>query len=119
VPNDSLFLVYDPATNELKKKYELGLHDPCAIAISPKTKKIYVTDFAWAKPEEGGLFEVILDGDKISTKKIVSLDKPVAADFDKDGKLYITVIGTLDENAKTQDGEQLSPGKLVMIDAGL
>ena len=54
-----------------------------------------------------------------TTKKIVGLDKPAGIAFDKDGKLYVTVLGTLDEKAKTKDGEQLSPGKLLVIDAGL
>ncbi|MDQ3331344.1 MAG: hypothetical protein M3552_11935 [Planctomycetota bacterium] len=119
VPNDSLLLVYDPNSGELKKQYPLGLHDPAGMAVSPKTKKIYVTDFAWAKPEEAGLFEVTLEGDKATTKKILQLDKPTALAFDKDGKLYVTTIGTVDEKAKTKDGEQLSPGKLMVIDAGL
>ena len=70
-------------------------------------------------PEEAGLFEVTLEGDKATTKKILQLDKPTALAFDKDGKLYVTVIGTVDENAKTKDGEPLSPGKLLVIDAGL
>ena len=119
VPNDSLLLVYDPNSGDLKKQYQLGLHDPAGLAISPKTKKIYVTDFAWAKPEEAGLFEVTLEGDKATTKKIMQLDKPTALAFDQDGKLYVAVIGTVDEKAKTKDGEQLSPGKLLVIDAGL
>ncbi len=119
VPNDSLLLEYDPNTGELTKQYQLGLHDPAGLAISPKTQKIYVTDFAWAKPEEGGLFEVTIEGDKATTKKIMQFDKPTALAFDKDGKLYVAVIGTVDEKAKTKDGEQLSPGKLMVIDAGL
>lgn len=119
VPNDSLLLVFDPNSGELKKQYPLGLHDPAGLAISPKTKKVYVTDFAWAKPEDGGLFEVTIEGDKATTKKIVQLDKPTALAFDADGKLYVGVVGTADPNAKTKDGEPLSPGKLVVIDAGL
>jgi len=119
VPNDSLLLVFDPNSGELKKQYPLGLHDPAGLAISPKTKKMYVTDFAWAKPEDGGLFEVTIEGDKAATRKVLQLDKPTALAFDADGKLYVGVIGTADPNAKTKDGEPLSPGKLVVIDAGL
>ncbi|HEX6984372.1 MAG TPA: hypothetical protein VF170_03295 [Planctomycetaceae bacterium] len=119
VPNDSLLLVYDPNTGDLKKQYALGLHDPAGLAISPKTKKIYVTDFSWATPAEGGLFEVTIEGDKTTTKRVLPLDKPTALAFDKDGKLYVTVVGTADPNAKTKDGEPLSPGKLLVIDAGL
>jgi len=119
VPNDSLLLVYDPNSGDLKKQYPLGLHDPAGMAFSPKTKKLYVSDFAWAKPEEAGLFEVTLEGDKATTKKIMQLDKPTALAFDKDGKLFVTVIGTADPNAKTKEGEPLSPGKLLVIDAGL
>ncbi|QDT66692.1 YncE family protein [Calycomorphotria hydatis] len=119
VPGDSLLLVFDPETGELKRKYELGLSDPTGIDFSPKTGKLYVTDFAWAKPEDGGLFEVTFDGENVSTKKIVSLDKPTAIKFDKDGKLYVTVIGTVDPEAKSKSGDQLSAGTLVVIDAGL
>lgn len=119
VPNDSLLLVFDPNSGELKHQYQLGLHDPAGLAISPKTKKMYVTDFAWAKPEDGGVYEVTIEGDKATTKKVLQLDKPTALAFDADGKLYVTVVGTTDANAKTKDGEQLSPGSLAVIDAGL
>lgn len=119
VPNDSLLLVFDPNSGELKKQYQLGLHDPAGLAVSPKTKKMYVTDFAWAKPEDGGVFEVTIEGDKVTTKKVLQLDKPTALAFDAEGKLYVTVVGTADANAKTKDGEQLSPGTLAVIDAGL
>jgi DNA-binding beta-propeller fold protein YncE len=119
VPNDSLLLVFDPNSGELKKQYQLGLHDPAGLAISPKTKKMYVTDFAWAKPEDGGLYEVTIEGDKATTKKVLQLDKPTALAFDAEGKLYVTIVGTTDANAKTKDGEQLSPGTLAVIDAGL
>ncbi len=117
-PNDGLLLVYGE-DGKLKKKYELGLHDPAGLAFSPKTGKLYVTDFAWVAPADGGLFEVTLEGDKATTKKIVSLDKPAGIAFDKEGKLYVTVLGTADEKAKTKDGEPLSPGKLLVIEPGL
>ena len=136
VPGDGLLLVYDPESNELKRQYPLGLSDPAGLAFSPKTGKLYVTDFAWAEPDKGGLFEVSFDGDKLSTKKVemyelpttgdkagkkqdVKLDKPTAIAFDADGKLFLVQVGTADESAKSKSGEPLAPGKLMVIDAGL
>ncbi|QDT38546.1 YncE family protein [Stratiformator vulcanicus] len=119
LPGDALLLAFDAESKELKKKYELGLSDPAGLAISPKTDKMYVTDFAWAEPDNAGLFEVMIDGDEVTTKKVLSLDKPAGIAFDKDGRLFVCVVGTADESKKASDGKPLSPGTLIVIDAGL
>src|SRR5690606_17051521 len=98
-PGDSLLTFYDPANGQLKRKLKLNLYDVTGLAYSPKTKKLYATDFAWAKPEEGGLFELAIEGENVKTTKIAKLDKPTALAFDKDGRLYVTVIGTASESA--------------------
>src|SRR5690606_2685470 len=104
IPNDSLLTFYDPATGELKKKYTTNLHDIAGLAYSPKTKNLYAVDFAWSSPGEGGLYKLTIDGDEVKSEKILSLDKPTALAFDKDGNLYITQFGTADENSNKSPG---------------
>ena len=111
VPGDSLLCIYDPESGELEKNMKTGLSDIAGLAYSPQTKKLYCTDFAWAEPENAGLFELTIEGDKVTPKKLAKLDKPTALVFDKDGNLYVTVIG----NGK--EGDKMTPGKLLMIKA--
>ncbi len=93
VPNDSLLTFYDPATKEKLLNLKTELHDITALAYSPRGQ-LYALDFAWADTKQGGLFQILADGDKgVRTKKIVELDKPTAMAFDAEGALYITVIG--------------------------
>jgi glucose/arabinose dehydrogenase len=116
-PGDSLLTVYDPKTfnpddPKPEKRWETGLSDIAGLAYSPKTKKWYCTDFAWAEPDNGGLFELTIDGEKLTPKKLAKLDKPTALAFDKDGNLYVAVFGT----GKPDDA--MTPGKLLRIEAG-
>lgn len=113
VKGDSLLTFYDPATGKMTKNYKTGLSDITGLAFSPKTKKLYATDFAWADQKEGGLFELTITGDKVTTKKIVKLDKPGALAFDKDGNLYLAVFNT----RKKGDNPDQSPGGLYRIPA--
>ena len=113
VPGDSLLCIYDPESGELEKSWKTGLSDIAGLAYSPKTKKLYCTDFAWAEPDKGGLFELTVEGDKVTPKKLAQLDKPTALAFDKDGNLYVAVFGSGKEDDK------MTPGKLLMIKAGL
>jgi len=113
VPADSLLTFYDPTSGKLNRNLKTGLHDLTGLAYSPKTQKLYCTDFAWLDTKKGGLFRLDIEGDEVKATKIVSLDKPTSLAFDADGKLYITVIGTAQEDSKTK------PGALLVIDAGL
>lgn len=112
-PNDSLLTFYNPADGKLARSLKSGLHDIAGLAYSPKTGKLYATDFAWAKPEDGGLFELVIEGDKVTPKKVLKLDKPAAIAFDKEGLLYVTAFGT-----QGKDSDK-SPGTLAIIKAGL
>jgi DNA-binding beta-propeller fold protein YncE len=111
VANDSLLTMYNPADGKLIKALKTGLHDIAGLAYSPKTGKLYVVDFAWVKTSEGGLFELTVDGDKVTAKKVLSLDKPTSLAFGKDGHLYITEFGTSTDDKPA--------GKIVRIDADL
>jgi len=112
-PGDSLLTFYDPATGKLLRSLKTGLHDIAGLAYSPKTGKLYATDFAWANPGEGGLFELVVNGEEVKPNKIMALDKPTALAFDKEGLLYIAAFGT-----QAPDSDK-SPGTLSIIPAGL
>jgi DNA-binding beta-propeller fold protein YncE len=95
VPGDAL-LSYYSSKGKLLMNLETGLHDITAVAYSPKGK-LYVLDFAWNDTTQGGLFRIDAvknaDGSQSSKAvKIVSLDKPTAMAFGKNGELYITSI---------------------------
>jgi len=111
-PQDSLLSFYSAKTKKLLSNFETKLYDITGVAYSPTTGRLYVTDFAWMKPDEGGLFRIDQSGNDVKTVKIASLDKPTALAFASDGTLYITVIGPKgeNENASTQ-GKLLTIGK--------
>ncbi len=111
VPNDSLLTTYNPADGKLIKALKTGLHDIAGLAYSPKTGKLYVVDFAWVKTSEGGLFELTVEGDKVTATKVLSLDKPTALAFGKDGHLYIAEFGTSTDDKPA--------GKIIRVDADL
>ncbi len=105
VPEDGLVTVYNAKSGKMVGNYEVGLSDITGLAYSSKKKNaLYATDFAWHDTSQGGLFQLVESGsgnDKVlEPKKIVSLDKPTAMAFGKDGTLYITVIGTGEKNGK-------------------
>ncbi len=110
VPNDSLLTMYG-ADGKLIKALKTGLHDIAGLAFSPKTGKLYVVDFAWVKTSDGGLFELTVEGDKVTATKVLTLDKPTALTFGKDGKLYITEFGTSTDDKPV--------GKIIRVDADL
>ena len=127
LPGDSLLSVYDPKTKDLKKNFKTGLSDLAGLAYSPKTGKLYGTDFSWSDTSKGGLFELVIEGDAVKTKKMMSLDKPTALAFDKEGRLYLTTFGTAKpidtakptDTAKKGGDSESSPGTLQVIEAGL
>jgi hypothetical protein len=135
VEKDSLLTFYHAPTGKLLMKLKTNLHDISALAYSPPGKALgwefkdkdgkpeksdvqllYALDFAWPKPEEGGLFRLDDDGKKnddpekgIKVVKLCALDKPTAMAFDKDGAAYVTVFGT------AKEGDAAKPGKLLKI----
>ena len=112
VPGDSLLTFYDK-DGKLVKSLKTGLHDITGLAYSP-SGKLYATDFAWAEEikTEGGLFELVIEGEEVKTKKIIGLDRPTALAFDKEGALYITVFGTGKDTGDKPTGGllRLEPG---------
>ncbi len=110
VPGDSLLTFYDK-DGKLVKSLKTGLHDITGLAYSP-SGKLYATDFAWADLTQGGLFELVIEGEEVKPKKIIGLDRPTALAFDKEGALYITVFGTgKDTGDKPKGGLlRLEPG---------
>ena len=112
VPGDSLLTMYDK-DGKLVKSYKTGLNDITGLAYSP-SGKLYATDFAWAEEikAQGGLFELVIEGDEVKPKKIVGLDRPTALAFDKEGALYITVFGTGKDTGDKPTGGllRLEPG---------
>ena len=111
VPGDSLLTIYDAKTGELKAKYETGLHDIAGLAYSPITGKLYAVDFAWSDTKQGGLFELVIEGEKCKPRKVCELDKPTAIAFDAQGNAYITAFGTAAEGDKTKPGQVLRVNK--------
>lgn len=110
VAGDSLLTMYDKE-GKLVKSYKTGLSDITGLAYSP-SGKLYATDFAWAEPAQGGLFELVIEGDEVKPKKVIGLDRPTALAFDKEGALYITVFGTGNDTGDKPAGGllRLEPG---------
>jgi DNA-binding beta-propeller fold protein YncE len=113
VAADSLLTTYNAETGKLVSNLPTGLNDIAGLAYSPKTGKLYAVDFSWVDTKNGGLFRLDVASGAVKTEKILSLDKPTALAFDKDGNLYITVYGTAAEGSTTP------AGALLRIDAGL
>lgn len=114
IPSDSLITFYDANSKEMLLNIETDLHDIAAVAYSPRGQ-MYVLDYSWADPSQGGLFQIIEDLESdtgVRTKKIMSLDKPTAMAFDADGSLFITVLGEADEEGN-------SKGQLIQVPPGL
>jgi DNA-binding beta-propeller fold protein YncE len=113
-PQDSLLTFYSAKTGKMLLNLETKLYDITGLAYSPKTGLLYATDFAWMKPDEGGLFRLDQSPTGVKAVKVASLDKPTALAFAPDGTLYITIIGPKPE------GENASKqGKLLKIAPGL
>lgn len=115
VLGDSLLTWYDANEKEMLLNLKTGLHDICAIAYS-KRGQMYVLDYAWADPSQGGLFQILEDNNSetgMKAERLMTLDKPTAMAFDSNGDLYITVVG----EAKDANSE----GKLLKVtkEAGL
>jgi len=107
VPGDALLSIYDAESGELKANYETGLNDITGLAYSPDGK-LYATDFSWMDTTQGGLFELTIDGDDVTARKVVELDKPTAIAFSGNAA-YVTIFGTPEE------GSERKPGKVMLI----
>jgi hypothetical protein len=118
VAGDSLLTFYDKE-GKLVKSYKTGLNDITGLAYSP-SGKLYAVDFSWVDTAQGGLFELVLEGDECKPKKILSLDRPTALAFDKEGGLFITVFGTGEKQPEPKEGETPKPaGALLHVAPGL
>jgi len=113
-PQDSLLTFYSAKTGKRLDNHETKLYDITGLAYSPKTGYLYATDFAWMKPDEGGLYRIDASQTGVKTTKVASLDKPTACTFAADGTLYITVIGPKGENENAS-----KQGKLLKVAPGL
>ncbi len=91
-PGDSLLTFYNPADGKLIRSLKTGLHDLTGLAYGP-TGKLYATDFAWVDPSQGGVFELVIEGEEVKPRKIIGLDRPTAIAFDKEGNMLVTVFG--------------------------
>lgn len=120
MPSDSLLTTYG-ADGKLIKKYATGLNDIVGLAYSP-SGKLYAVDFAWVDPTQGGLFELTIEGDTCKATKIeladkdgkpLTLDRPTALAFDKEGGLYISVFGT------GKDTGDKPKGGVIRVEPGL
>ena len=124
VPGDSLLTFYNPADGKLIRSLETGLSDIVGLAYSPKTKKLYATDFSWVDTTKGALYRLDIEGDKVTPVKIIDLEKPAGLAFDKEGsRLYIATFGADSGNAGEEPKEgaenEMSAGKLVVIESEL
>ncbi|MEM8734710.1 MAG: hypothetical protein AAGG44_10835 [Planctomycetota bacterium] len=112
VAGDSLLTFYDENTKEMLLNLKTGLNDISAVAYS-RRRQMYVLDYSWADPNQGGLFRIVEDLENASgmkAEKLVSLDKPTAMAFDSNGDLYITIVGE-----QSDENEGNSVGQLLVI----
>jgi hypothetical protein len=116
VPHDSLLTFYNAKDGKMLMNLQTGLYDITALAYSPKGQQLLALDFAWMKPDDGGLYSLVSvkNGGKegIQAKKVIALDKPTAMAFAADGSLYVTIFGTAAE------GSMKKSGSLVKIELG-
>lgn len=113
---DSLLSFYGPRTGRLLLNLPTDLRDVTALAYSPKTGLLYALDFAWAQPDQGGLYRLdavpVAGKQQCKATKIQSLTRPTAMAFNKAGDLYITVLGATEQEAE-------AAGSLLRLPAGL
>jgi hypothetical protein len=129
VEKDSLLTWYSLPDGKKLLNLKTNLHDLVGLAYGPvgtalgysgpnpvEGQLIYGVDFAWVKPEEGGLFRLDDDGKKnddaekgVKVTRLATLDKPTALAFAPDGTLYVTVFGT------AKEGDTAKPGALLKI----
>ena len=109
VPGDGLLAIFEADSGDLIDYWETGLSDITGLAYSPRTDKLYATDFSWADTTQGGLYELTITDDGVDARKVRDLDKPTAIAFDADGHAYVTILGTAEE------GSNRNPGRVIRI----
>ena len=121
-PNDGLVTFYNAKDGKMLLNLETGLHDITALIYSPKGH-LYALDFAWAKPEDAGLYRLDAEGkgkdQTVTPKKIVALNKPAAIAFGDDGAMYISVFGETDGDADDSEKEESPTGQVIKLEPGL
>jgi hypothetical protein len=101
---DSVVAFYGPASGEPAMVLKTGLYDITGLAYSP-AGDLYATDFAWTKPEAGGVYRIeaveVEGRQSCRAVKIAAAMRPTALSFTPDGSLYVTAMGernALDES---------------------
>jgi hypothetical protein len=101
---DSVIAFCGPASGEPAMVLKTGLCDITGLAYNVQSGDLYATDFAWAKPEAGGVYRIeaadVEGRQSCRAVKIASATRPTALAFTPDGSLYVTAMGerqTLDE----------------------
>ena len=102
--------MFDLETGKLEKTVKTGLYDITAILVDPKTGDIFVADFAWANPKNGGLYLVDLGQDE-AVAKCASLMHPTAMCFSADGDIVVACSGGSDDG----DVVPANRGRLLML----
>jgi hypothetical protein len=111
VPQDSRLCFYHPSDGRLLMNLETRLFDIAGLAyhMPGRGQRLYAVDFAWMDAKLGGLFRLDSapgEHGTVSVKavKLLSLDKPSALAFARDGTLYVTVFGTAPDGSSEKAG---------------
>lgn len=95
---DSTILIYDPQSGRTLASVATGLCDLVALAVSPKSGRLYGLDMAGNSASPGGLYRLDLkneDGEMVcKPARMMTLDRPTGMAFRPDGELLITTKGT-------------------------
>lgn len=103
-PGDSQLLFFSEE-GKCHGIYETVLSDITSLTYS-EAGHLYALDFSWHDISKGGLFRLVADGDMgCIAKPMLPIEKPTAMVFDKEGNLWITAIGTADD--ESQGGQLL------------
>ncbi|MCA9102229.1 MAG: hypothetical protein R3C10_08800 [Pirellulales bacterium] len=96
VPADSRISFFDSRNGRAYLDVPTGLNDVTGLAISPKTGRMYATDFSHIAPDEGGLYRIDLVKDAgewiCEPVRLMTLNAPSGLAFRDDGELMITTF---------------------------